>query len=409
MMSKGDRRELDTGEGMSEWQEIRLGDICDIYDGPHATPPKQNSGCIFLGISSLGFDGKIDPSQFEYISEEFYKKWTRRIVPQTDDIVFSYETKLGVAALLPKNFKCCLGRRMGLMRIKSDVIPRFLLYAYLAPDFQKTIYERTIHGSTVDRIPLKDFPDFPISIPPLPEQKAIASILSSLDDKIDLLHRQNRTLEAIAETLFRQWFIEEAQEDWENVSIGQLGRVITGKTPSTQNQEFWGEAIDFITPTDFKNYGKYSGIADRGLSLEGKEIMKNILIPANSILVTCIGSDMGKVAISRRECITNQQINSLIIHSESIYLEYVYQYLKNLYPLLRSIALGGTTMPIINKTDFSSIEIPLPPNEKLEDFNLMTSSFSTKIQYNSTQIRTLEKLRDNLLPKLMSGEMRVDL
>jgi type I restriction enzyme, S subunit len=401
------RAKFSGGGEMSEWKEVRLGDICDIYDGPHATPPKQSSGCVFLGISSLGFDGKIDPSQFEYISEDFYTKWTRRITPQAEDIVFSYETKLGVAALLPKYLKCCLGRRMGLMRIKSDVIPKFLLYAYLAPNFQKTIYERTIHGSTVDRIPLKDFPDFPIRIPSLPEQKAIASILSSLDDKIDLLHRQNKTLEAIAETLFRQWFIEEAQADWEEVNIGQLGRVITGKTPSTQNQEFWGEAIDFITPTDFKNYRKYSEMADRGLSLEGKEIMKNVLIPANSILVTCIGSDMGKVVISRKECITNQQINSLIIHSASIYLEYVYQCLKNLYPLLRSMALGGTTMPIINKTDFSGIEILLPPDEKLDEFNLIASSFNAKIQYNSTQIQTLEKLRDILLPKLMSGEVRV--
>ncbi len=246
-----------------------------------------------------------------------------------------------------------------------------------------------------------------ILIPPLPEQKAIAAILSSLDDKIDLLHRQNKTLESIAETLFRQWFIEEALADWEDINIGQLGTVITGKTPSTQNQEFWGEAIDFITPTDFKNYGKYSEIADRGLSLEGKERMKNVLIPANSILVTCIGSDMGKIVISRNECITNQQINSLTIHSESIHLEYVYQCLKNLYPLLRSMALGGTTMPIINKTDFSSIEIPLPPNEKLGEFNLISSSFNAKLQYNSTQIRTLEKLRDTLLPKLMSGEVRV--
>lgn len=189
---------------MSEWQEVELSSICDIYDGPHATPPKQNNGCVFLGIPSLSYDGKIDSSQFEYISEEFFIKWTKRIEPRHEDIVFSYETKLGVAAMIPKNFKCCLGRRMGLLRPKNNIKPKFLLYAYLAPEFQKTIHEQTFHGSTVDRIPLKDIGSFPISIPSLAEQKAIAEVLSSLDDKIALLRRQNKTLEAMAETLFRQ-------------------------------------------------------------------------------------------------------------------------------------------------------------------------------------------------------------
>jgi hypothetical protein len=84
---------------MNEWREVRLGELCDIYDGPHATPPKLDTGLIFLGISSLGFNGRIDPMHFEYVSEKNYKKWIRRIEPKYQDIVFSYETKLGVAAI----------------------------------------------------------------------------------------------------------------------------------------------------------------------------------------------------------------------------------------------------------------------------------------------------------------------
>ncbi len=216
---------------MSKWKEVDLGSICDIYDGPHATPPKQSNGFVFLGISSLGFDGRIDSTQFEYISADYFKKWTKRIEPKYEDIVFSYETKLGVAAMIPNGFKCCLGRRMGLLRPKIGTYPKFIMYAYLAPEFQKTIYERTFHGSTVDRIPLKDMSNFPISLPPIPEQKAIAAVLSSLDDKIDLLHRQNNTLEAMAEALFRQWFIEEAQEDWETRPLGEFVTVKRGGSP----------------------------------------------------------------------------------------------------------------------------------------------------------------------------------
>lgn len=193
---------------MGEWKEYELGEICEIFDGPHATPPKQKEGLVFLGISSLGYDGRIDPAHFEFIDEKNFKKWTRRIEPRFEDIVFSYETKLGVAAMIPKQLNCCLGRRMGLLRPNKKVIPRFLLYSYLGPEFQKTIYERTYHGSTVDRIPLRDMPKFPIALPTIPEQKAIASVLSGLDDKIGLLHRQNKTLESMAETLFRQLFVE---------------------------------------------------------------------------------------------------------------------------------------------------------------------------------------------------------
>jgi len=134
-----------------------------------------------LGISSL-VAGRIDLAASEHLSEEDYVTWTRRVTPNPDDVVFSYETRLGEAARIPDGLKCCLGRRMALMRPDpTRVNARFLLYAYLGPQFQETIRQRTIHGSTVDRIPLVQFPRFPICVPQLPEQNAIAAILGSLD------------------------------------------------------------------------------------------------------------------------------------------------------------------------------------------------------------------------------------
>lgn len=116
---------------------------------------------------------------------------------------------------------------------------------------------------------------------------------------------------------------------------------------------------------------------------------------------------MGKVAIAQSQCVSNQQINSLIIE-DSVLVEYVYQHLKYIYPLLRAIAMGGTTMPIINKTDFENIEITLPTYDLIEKFHEVTSSFNEKIIQNTNQIKTLENLRDTLLPKLMSGEVMVE-
>src|SRR5713226_1847444 len=132
-----------------EWQTHRLSDLVEIFDGPHATPPKARGGPVFLGISNL-VSGRLDLSNIEHLSEEDFVRWTRRVTPQPGDVVFSYETRLGEAAIIPKGLRCCLGRRMGLLRPeRSKITPRFLLYSYLSPAFQETLRKHTVQGSTV--------------------------------------------------------------------------------------------------------------------------------------------------------------------------------------------------------------------------------------------------------------------
>lgn len=194
----------------SQITEVNLGDIVDIYDGPHATPPKSTNGPVFLGISNLT-NGRLDLSSTDHVDEENFSSWTRRVIPTPGDLVFSYETRLGEAALIPNGLRCCLGRRMGLLRSKSDglVDNRYLLYAYLSPAFQNTLKDRTVPGSTVDRIPLNRMAQFPIKIHRRTEdQRQIASILGSLDEKIELNQQMNETLEAMARAIFRSWFID---------------------------------------------------------------------------------------------------------------------------------------------------------------------------------------------------------
>ena len=367
---------------MSEWREVYLKEVCDIYDGPHATPPKLDSGLIFLGISSLGFNGRIDPIHFEYVSEEHYKKWTRRIEPRYQDIVFSYETKLGVAAIIPKGFRCCLGRRMGLLRPKDNIDPRFLLYVYLAPEFQKTIHERTYHGSTVNRIPLKEMPNFPISIPSLPEQKAIAAVLSSLDDKIDLLHRQNKTLEAMAETLFRQWFIEEAQADWELVNLGDLFDISSGKS---------------LQRNQFHDAGSIPVLGANG------EIgwTNNYLFKEKLIFTGRVGT-LGNIFLVNGEKVWLSDNTLIFRNIRWFYFAYFTLKLAHLEDFN-----VGSTQPLIRQSDIKEIPISIPNGEKIDVFEESVKQFFDKVEANKNQISTLEKLRDTLLPKLMSGEVRV--
>ena len=191
------------------WKEVPLGKLVDIFDGPHATPRKTPTGPVFLGISNLA-SGRLDLEQREHLSEDDYVRWTRRVKPRPNDIVFSYETRLGEAALIPNGLRACLGRRMGLLRPKAGSIdPRFLLYAFLGEEFQNTIGSRTVHGSTVDRIPLTEMAEFPIYVPQeISEQRAIAHILGTLDDKIELNRRMNATLEAMVRALFKSWFVD---------------------------------------------------------------------------------------------------------------------------------------------------------------------------------------------------------
>jgi type I restriction enzyme S subunit len=182
-------------------KEHRLDDLCEIFDGPHATPKTVPQGPIFLGISNLS-NGLLDLSNTRHITEDNFVRWTRRITPSSGDVVFSYETRLGQAARIPKGLRCCLGRRMGLLRAKAERIsPATLLYCYLGPIFQNTIKARTIHGSTVDRIPLIEMGGFPIVVPGLNTERRIAPVLEYLRRRIEHDDSESRTLAALRDAL----------------------------------------------------------------------------------------------------------------------------------------------------------------------------------------------------------------
>jgi type I restriction enzyme S subunit len=169
----------------------KIGDIAEVFDGPHATPQKIEDGPYFLSISSL-VNGQLDLAKSARLSDEQFVKWTRRVTPQEGDVLFSYETRLGEAALMPPNVKACLGRRMGLLRPNRDrVLPEYLLYAYLAPEFQEQIKRKTNHGATVERIALKELPDFDIRIPAIEEQSKVVKVLNNLSWKLKLNQQIN--------------------------------------------------------------------------------------------------------------------------------------------------------------------------------------------------------------------------
>ena len=178
--------------------------------------------------------------------------------------------------------------------------------------------------------------------------------------------------------------------EWEDLTLGDLGRVVTGKTPLTAVEGNFGGQIPFVTPSDMDGRKSISTTA-RFLTQAGAASVKGSVIPAGAIMVSCIGSDMGKVVIAGRECVTNQQINSIVV-DDRISSEFVYYSLSTRKNEIRHQAAGGSAVPILNKGDFSCLEITLPPLAEQKAIEAVLGALDDKIELNRRMNATLEAM-----------------
>lgn len=382
-----------------DWHELTIGDVADVFDGPHATPPKVDAGPIFLGISNL-VNGRLDLSEVEHISLEDYERWTKRVTPRADDVVFSYETRLGEAALIPEGLKCCLGRRMGLLRAKPDRIdPRFLLYAFLGPDFQNTIRSRTIHGSTVDRIPLVDFPRFPIRIPKrLSDQRRIAEILGAIDDKIELNRRMNETLEAIARSAFGEW-TEHATVSVRVADVAELNA----------RQLRRDDAIDVIEYVEISEVHK-GEIRHTTRYARGNEPSraKRRLHHGDTVLSTVRPDRQAYFLALNPPASLVVSTGFAVVSPTRVPWSYLHIALTQprVFAELGHLADGGA-YPAVPPEVIASMEIPRIESVQLGRFHDVVAPLLCKQEENRRESRILSQIRDTLLPKLLSGEVPV--
>jgi len=184
------------------WEMRPISEVVEgVYDGPHATPPEADAGPVFLGIKNLTGTA-LDFSDIRHINEADWAKWTKRVTPQAGDMVFSYEATLGFFALIPPDLRCCLGRRLALIRPKSELgAGHFWFHQFVAAPFQALLAKHTIQGATVNRIALKEFPSYPVLVPPLPLQMAFHEVASSVWAKIQRNQAQAQTLAALRDAL----------------------------------------------------------------------------------------------------------------------------------------------------------------------------------------------------------------
>jgi type I restriction enzyme S subunit len=395
---------------VSEWQEATLGELCHkITDGAHHSPKEHVNGLPMFSVKDMKEQG-FDYSTPKTISADDYDKLViAGCQPSVGDILIAKDGSVmkHVFYVKEKPDYVLLSSIAILKPISSTIDSAYLTYAIKSPDITDTILNNFVSGSGVPRIVLKDFKKVEIKFPEIEEQKAIASVLSSLDDKIDLLHRQNTTLERMAETLFRQWFLEEAQEDWEECTLDDLISVKGGTTPSTKEPSFWNGNVNWTSPRDLSNQQSvFMFDTERKISEKGLAQIGSGLLPVGTVLMSS-RAPIGYLAISDIPVAINQGYIAIVC-DKLVSNYFMYQWCKVNMEQIKNSG-NGSTFEEISKSNFKALLAVKPPKQVLENFNQKVEAMFRKVKSNQQQIQTLEKLRESLLPKLMSGEVKVEL
>jgi type I restriction enzyme S subunit len=255
-----------------------------------------------------------------------------------------------------------------------------------------------------------------IPLPDLPTQRKIAGILSAYDDLIENNLRRIKILEQMAQSLYREWFVhfrfpghESANfvdsalgripKGWDVKAISDFGKIVTGKTPSKANDEFFGENVSFLKTPDM--HGQMFILrTNEYLTTSGAESQANKTLPVGSICVSCIGT-IGVVSITTEPCQTNQQINSVVLADEAS-REFLFFWLREAKQMLENLGSNGATMGNVNKSKFEGMKLVCPPNDLLARFHSVSEPMFEQIERLFRKIQNLRQTRDLLLPKLLS-------
>ncbi len=386
-------------------KKIALG----IYDGPHATPPEADHGPVFLGIKNVTMGGRLDLSDIRHVSEQHFPKWTRRITPQPDDIVFSYEATLHRYALIPEGFRGCLGRRMALVRPNPEkVVPRFLHYYFLSSLWRSIVEGNVISGATVDRIPLTRFPNFEVRIPEIHVQHKVASILSAYDDMIENNRRRIQLLEQAARLLYKEWFvhfrfpghehvkiINGLPEGWKKRELSEISDIMMGQSPKSIYYNEDGNGLPFhqgVTNfgTRFPSHKTYCTIEAR--LAEPGDILFSVRAPVGRINITLDKIVIGRGLAAIRSNIGQQNL--------------LFYTLKNHF--FKEDMMGeGAIFAAITKKDLYGVKLLQPPDRLVNMFLEHVQPLDQQIENLHRSINGLMNARDLLLPRLMNGEIVV--
>ncbi|MDT9197791.1 restriction endonuclease subunit S [Limnospira sp. PMC 1042.18] len=415
----------------SEWKKVSLREAgVSLIDCVHKTPPASLTGYPYIAIPQLK-NGRLDLSNVRLISPEHFIEWTKKANPQPYDVILSRRCNPGETAFVPSGVQAALGQNLVLLRSDGQkVFPPFLRWLVRSPHWWEQVGTFINVGAVFDSLKCADIPNFQLPIPPLDEQKAIAHILGTFDDKIELNQQMNRTLEAIARAIFKSWFIDfdpvrtkmdgrqpagmDAEtaalfpDEFEDSALGKIPKgwkvgliedefkITMGQSPpsSTYNEELDG--LPF-----------YQGCRDFSFRYPSVRVHCNAptrLASAGDTLVS-VRAPVGNINMAKDKCCIGRGI-AAARHKEGS-RSYTYYTMQALNEYFARFEAEGTVFGSMNKKDFLSIPCIIPPKTIISTFEKMAFSPDQHIENQEQQTSTLTSIRDALLPKLLSGEICV--
>ena len=391
---------------MSEWKEYKLVDVAEIFTGyPFPGGRYEANGKLRVVRGENVTIGKLRWDTVKHWNYDV--AGLEKYLLRPDDIVIGMDgSRVGSnrALIRELDLPLIIAQRVACLRVKRGFNPKYIWYTIFTDTFRKYV-EAINTGTSIPHISQKQIADFEIMCPGELEQKRIAGVLSSLDDKIDLLNRENTTLEALAETLFLHYFIENPDPTWKEGKLGDILSVKGGTTPSTNEPRFWNGNIAWTSPRDVTTLnGMYLFKTERTITEEGLAKISSGLLPAGTLLMSS-RAPVGVLAFAEIPVAINQGYIA-IIDDKGYPKEFIYLWLKENMEAVHSYSNGSTFMEI-NKTAFKSLDITIPDEETINVFTAQVKSFFEKIKSNQQQMQTLTTQRDTLLPRLMSGEVKV--
>ena len=393
-------------------QTVLLGDIAKVVKGisyRSVDYSEKGEGLAFINLKNVGRGGGFRTDGTKYYKGEYKPGQTVLpgdiLVANTDltqdrDIIGSpiFMPDLGEDA--------CFSLDLSKLEItEPDLIDKnYLFYLLKAPQARHYMISHS-NGSTVMHLSVSSIPKMKLNLPDITAQKAAAGFLLAIDEKIELNRKMNQTLEQMGQALFRHYFIDNSEsKTWPKGKVSDLGTVITGKTPSKTKSEYFGGDIQFLKVPDMHGHSIVIKTSD-SLTKEGAASQKGKLIPKYSTCVSCIAT-VGLVSLAGSNLQTNQQINSIIPKNQE-YKFYNYLVMLDKSELIKTMASGGTATPNLNKGHFENIKVKLPPIDVLAQFDIRVADLFKKIELNMREVENLQELRDSLLPRLISGKVKV--
>lgn len=393
-------------------------------------------GVPFLTAKSLS-GGKVDIAGAPRLAEDRADDLRFGFV-EPGDILLSHNATVGRVAVVPEFAgRLLIGTSLTYFRVNpAKIAPRYLAAYFSGKAFQDELAAVMSH-STRNQVPITAQRDLRVVLPPLPMQRAIAHILGTLDDKIELNRRQNKTLETMAYTLFKSWFVDfdpvrakaegrdtglptriadlfpdifddteigEIPKGWTTKSIEALAEVQGGSTPSTKEGRFWDDGIHpWVTPKDLS--GLLSPVlleSERKITDEGLSTISSGLLPKGTVLLSS-RAPIGYLAITEMPVAINQGFIAMK-PKDGVSNLFLLCWARLSHEEIVSRANGSTFLEI-SKSNFRPIRVVSPPLALMAEFDRQARPIYEYIAANERESRSLSALRDTLLPKLLSGEL----